>query len=612
MVCDNKGNNMNNTPHSIKKEKLRSLKCERDKSNNQVIKVGVIVTLVVLSFVLSIIGNIKYNRIHDLGENFGSIMIESIKLYQFDGEYTKAPIPWEVEVSRWLSPLMAFFIAGQAFFVLFREQCELLFAQFYKKHVIVCGLGRKGSVLAQYYKSKGYKVIVIEKDKENPNIKVCRQKGIIPIFGNADESSTLLYARVNQADLVCITCGSDNMNARVALVISEILSSKRIERLRIKTHISNPEYWHYIKSHFFTVITESKYLLDFYNIYDLSARKMISEFSLDNFNGFESKSSHLKIVGFGNLAQQIVFNLAKEWSFSSDATKKKVSLSVIDPEAHRKVELLNSKYPRIANCIAFDLVDLSVEDPSFYQECLKSPNSNSPVLLDFDDDDLNMNLGLVLQSKPEASDRTIIIPLMATNNLSALFTGKHTDFTPPNLRVYHLLQEVCSADIIDKGSYEELAKIIHEDYLRQEAEKGLSQNSQSRAMVPWTELPDDLKEMNREQALAIFHKLQLIGCDIIPWYYPVSEEFEFTPDEIEYLARAEHERWCEQKTQQGWKYGPKRDEKKKIHPSLIAWDDSDFSETEKDKDRGPIKMIPRYVQLAGFQIVRVLAKNKVF
>lgn len=65
------------------------------------------------------------------------------------------------------------------------------------------------------------------------------------------------------------------------------------------------------------------------------------------------------------------------------------------------------------------------------------------------------------------------------------------------------------------------------------------------------------------------------------------------------------------KIQQGWKYGPKRDEKKKIHPSLIAWDDSDFSETEKDKDRGPIKMIPRYVQLAGFQIVRVLPKNGV-
>lgn len=603
---------MNNLPDSNEEKNSKRVKRKRKNLNSHVIKIVLIGAVTALSFCLGIIGNIKYNRIHHLGNNFGSILIESIKLFQFEGEYSEAPIPWELEVSRWLSPLMVLFIAGQAFFVLFREQCELLFAQFYKKHAVVCGLGRKGTLLAQYYKSKGYKVIAIDADRDNPNIQLCRQQGIIPIIGKADESSTLHHARVKQADLVCITCGSDNMNARIALVISETLSSKSTKRSRIKTHISNPEYWHYIRNHFFSAVTESKYLLDFFNIYDLSTRKMISDFSLDKFSGTESKPSHLKIVGFGNLSQQIVFNLAKEWSFNSDATKKKVSLSVIDPEAYRKVGLLISKYPRIADCITFDLVDLSVEDPFFYQECLKSSTSKSPVLISFDDDDLNMNLGLGLQSKPEASDRTIIISLMSTNNLSALFTENHTDFTPSNLRVYHLLQELCSADMIDKGSYEELAKIIHEDYLRQEAEKGLAQNSQSRAMVPWAELPDDLKEMNREQALAIFHKLQLIGCDIIPWYYPVSEEFEFTPDEIENLARNEHERWCEQKIQQGWKYGPKRDEKKKIHPSLIAWDDSDFSETEKDKDREPIKMIPRYVQLAGFQIIRVSPKNKVF
>jgi len=595
---------------SLEKQRKRNRISKKEKRNYQLIIIIVIILLFLSSFILGVIGHTKYNQMHNLGENISTILIKSIRLYQFEGEHDKMPIPWELEVARWLSPIMVFLIAGQAIFVLFREQCELFKAQTYKKHVLVCGLGRNGTVLAQYYKSKGYKVIAIETDKENPNIKLSRQQGIIPIIGSADESSTLLNARVNQADLVCISCGSDNMNARIAQVVSRTLSSKRMNRLRIKVHINNPEYWHYIRSQFFTAKNEDKYLLDFFNIYDLAARKLIDDFSLNDFTISGPNQSHLTMIGFGDLAQQIIMNLAREWSFNSDATRKKALVSIIDPDAHRKVGVLSSKYPRIVDCMAFNLVDLSVEEPSFYQDSLKILNSSSPVLLSFDDDDLNMNLGLALQSIPEAGSRTFIIPLMSTNDLSALFAEKRTEYSSSNIRVFNLFQEVCSVDMIDKGSYEEIAQIIHQEYLRKEIEKRTAQNSHLRAMVPWTDLPDDLKEMNREQALAIFQKLQLIDCAIIPWYYPVSEEFEFTEEEIEHLARFEHERWCEQKKQQGWVYGTVRNEKKKIHPSLIPWDDPNFSEAEKDKDRIPIKMIPRYVQMAGFQIIRVSSKNK--
>lgn len=74
--------------------------------------------------------------------------------------------------------------------------------------------------------------------------------------------------------------------------------------------------------------------------------------------------------------------------------------------------------------------------------------------------------------------------------------------------------------------------------------------------MPWQNFPRDLKEMNREQAIAIFHKLQLIGCEIVPWYYPIEEPFKITDEGLEFLTKVEHQRWCELKKKQGGNTDP--------------------------------------------------------
>ena len=46
-----------------------------------------------------------------------------------------------------------------------------------------------------------------------------------------------------------------------------------------------------------------------------------------------------------------------------------------------------------------------------------------------------------------------------------------------------------------------------------------------------------------------------------------------------------------EKTEQGWRHGSERDDRQKIHPSLVAYDM--LSEMEKDKDRNTIHQIPQ-------------------
>ena len=128
-------------------------------------------------------------------------------------------------------------------------------------------------------------------------------------------------------------------------------------------------------------------------------------------------------------------------------------------------------------------------------------------------------------------------------------------------------------------------------------------------MVAWEHLSEEMKEMNRDQADDIGTKLHSIGCDILPWNDYGADKFIFTPGEVESMARMEHKRWCKLKRDQGWRYAERRDDKKKLHPCLLGWEDARFSEVEKEKDRNTVRQIPRFLALAGFQIYRVASAN---
>jgi ryanodine receptor 2 len=51
----------------------------------------------------------------------------------------------------------------------------------------------------------------------------------------------------------------------------------------------------------------------------------------------------------------------------------------------------------------------------------------------------------------------------------------------------------------------------------------------------------------------------------------------------ERLAENTHDMWAAQRVREGWSYGPARDDRKKLHPSLVPYDQ--LPESEKEYDR---------------------------
>lgn len=146
-----------------------------------------------------------------------------------------------------------------------------------------------------------------------------------------------------------------------------------------------------------------------------------------------------------------------------------------------------------------------------------------------------------------------------------------------------------------------MAKAIHERYLRDQKEKGRVSHDDP-AMRPWEQLPGQLKTSNRRQAEHVIVKLRAIECDFRPSGRRKRSEFRFKPEEIEVLAKMEHDRWVQERILGGWREGL-RDVIKKTTPYLVPWEELD--DEIRDNDRQAVRGMPYLMAEAGFEIYRL-------
>lgn len=69
---------------------------------------------------------------------------------------------------------------------------------------------------------------------------------------------------------------------------------------------------------------------------------------------------------------------------------------------------------------------------------------------------------------------------------------------------------------------------------------------------------------------------------------------------VEALAENVHDMWARGRMDQGWTYGPARDDAAKKHPCLVPY--ADLPESEKAYDRNTAMSTIRFILSKGFEI----------
>jgi hypothetical protein len=108
-----------------------------------------------------------------------------------------------------------------------------------------------------------------------------------------------------------------------------------------------------------------------------------------------------------------------------------------------------------------------------------------------------------------------------------------------------------------------------------------------------------MQDDNRIVADHVDYKLACIGFTA----GPVSgDAAHFSENEVEALAAVEHGRWAAGRYLEGWSYAGSRNDTKDLHPSLVSY--ADLPETEKQKDRAVVTIIPRLLGMVSQSLRR--------
>jgi hypothetical protein len=562
--------------------------------------------LAILAFVLGFLGLQAHYTAIGQPRSWPDTVYLALQLFvlEFGAE---GPFPWPLEVARFLAPLVLTYTALTAVLAIFRDQVQLLRARWLRGHIVICGLGEKGFLFARALRRASLKVVVIENNPDNDHIKACRRAGAFVLIGNALYVDNLRAARLDRADSLIAVCGDDGANAQIAVRARELVHDPRGDVLTGFIHISDRRLRRLLEEKEFTTQAYDRFRLEFFNIYEQGARELITEYPPFDIvhHAHNVPGRDMLIIGLDDLGGGLVLEAVRLWRDAETHSGQRLKITIVDTDAERKWALLAELHPTLATVCDADLIDVDLGSAEFQSERVLRDTrrlSATCAYVCMADEAAGLSAALMLRQLMSESDATVVVCMKHDGGLAELLDhNDDSDNAGVRLEAFGLLDRTCTANLLESGMYERIARHIHAAFV--EDQKGRGNTPQTKpSMRDWAELSMTFRKANRRQADHIKTKLRAIGCDLRHSTNPDNELLSFSDAEVELMAEMEHERWNEEREADGWTHG-ERNDGAKTTPYLVPW--ADLEDEIRDYDRDAVRNMPDLLAKAGFEIFRV-------
>jgi hypothetical protein len=316
---------------------------------------------------------------------------------------------------------------------------------------------------------------------------------------------------------------------------------------------------------------------------------------------FDVETPHLLVVGGTTFGRAIIVEYALRRRREGQHLPP-VPVTLIDDHAEMIVDALHERFPFVKRTLT--LTPVRQTTATALRQLDKPPTR---MYFCSEDEALALGGALAAAGHWRPTQRSIVVRLNRLRAQSQSFSdgaelfddlGHALDFvTVPESATQEL--EVFEDPML------ELARNIHERFLYDSVNRGRAMGS-APAMVLWEELTEELQRSNLSQARDFPAKLAMIRATVAPRNQLIPD-FVFTEDEVELLAIAEHTRWSNEKMANNWSYGDPRDDRRKKHPLLVAW--NKLGKDGRDENRDIVREVPlefdAILELQGMQIIRL-------
>lgn len=564
----------------------------------------------IITFALAWIGADKQLRLTGMSRSFWDPFYRAFQLFLFDDSMVASgPIlSWELEIARFFAPAVAAYTAFSALLNLVNDRIlHSVRLRRLRKHVVVCGPGRKGLELIRDFKKNGIRVVAIESDPNNENIAICKDLDAVVIIGDAADPHVLERARVHHAEMVVAITGNDGTNVEIAVRTHHLVKSlrdKSSDPLKCYVQVSDTKLRLLFGRHPVFTDVKDPFEITVFNTYLNSARLLFERFPLDGqgISKDDPTEVHLIIIGFGQMGESILLQAVKTSHF---ANRKKLQATVVEIMAKKKSRIFRDHYPQINQLCAVEFLEYDAEDPDLLDIitgiCQREGTKATIVIaLDNDAHALSCALGFLLRL--ETIGISMIVRMSEETGLAVLLKSEAASSGwMSSIQPFGMTGDTCNLRMLRDDLLDKYARRIHEDYVN----RRLIENPGSKELnlAKWDKLNPDFKDSNRQQADHIPVKLRAIGCRIAGAKDEAEGLQVFTTGEIELLAMMEHDRWVAERMIAGWTPGPK-DPTRKKSPYLVAWEE--LSESIREYDRESVRNIPSILAMADKKIIRMI------
>ena len=531
-------------------------------------------------------------------------------------------IPWQLNVARFLAPLVAGWAGYSALASLFRDRVQQMRIPLLRRHVVICGLGKYvGTIFLRHLHENGIRAVVIEQNVTNPNIQLCRGLGVPVIIGDAQRQKTLQDAGAHRAWRVLAVTDDDAVNTQIVATWRK-LPGHGSRRAGCLARISDPEFSSLFRlpdvhsEHEPDAHRRDKSWVDFFNIDEIGARLILKKFPIVT----DCARPHILVAHLDPLGVWLVWHAARTWYDKGDK-KTPLLVTVMDQDPAKSLEALKGQHPALKKHCEFKQFHATAEHireqlPEYHLDPATPPISCAYVTAYQDRQALDTALKLHHELGRLDPSVPVVLALSRPQGVADLLADAKKAGALAGLEVFPTMQHACSVELLQGGSLEPLAEEIHEQWRTE-------QLKDDKPAPPWDELDDSRKESSRAQARDIGAKLASIGCAIAPLRDWDAKEFEFDEDEdndeVEELAKKEHQRWWDERRDDDWVLIPMpvgKDDKevkrlleeaklRKESPYLIPWEDLlDQYPEIAEWDRVFVREIPELLASVGLQVVR--------
>jgi voltage-gated potassium channel Kch len=540
----------------------------------------------------------------DVGKDPSDRLYRALQLFVLHGEIPKQ-MNWQLQAARFLAP------AGELVGVIVGLMAMAKWTDAFRRfglmrarrgHIVICGLGRKGLRLARDLSRQGERVLVIDKEAQNPFFYSCDQLGVLVVIGDATKVETLREARLPRAKYLIATCGDDGANIEIAVLADYLLSRQKRKRSRLPcyVHIVDLELRTLFKKHK-TFEARNEYVnATMFNVFENSARLLFRTHFLDYgvpiTDTSDGRQAHLVLFGFGPLSESVALQAVQLTHFPNE---RKLRLTVIDSDATRKHKRFQIRYEAFHKLCDARFIESDAERPAIFrlvEQWSADRESIVTFVVALDNDSHSLSLGLSLFGRVKQHGCRIFVRATSDAGLAELFSdAKKEAGLMPEISSFGKVEEACSADVVVGESLNKSAQMIHAHFAMKRTKEGRKPNDPS--VLPWNDLDLDLKESNWLQAEHIRFKVRAIGCNVafLADCPPPDRLDNIGERDLEKLARIEHRRWMAERLLGGWKLGERKIPGQRIHPDLKPW--KELTEGVKKYDVEAVQEIPGLLEL---------------